>query len=212
MGHFYIGGDSLVKAVEEFQPDLLIIGPHRRRALIDEFVGTVAERVSRLVKCPVLMVISPPAGPYRHVLKTTDLSDTSRFALQRASKLMIAQSAKESLLHVFDAPVLRLGMSGAISKEDVDFHLQEEAEKAKQELARFASTLGEPSPPALLVQYGYAQPVYEILNAVGEHQADLLVQATHGRGTLSRMLLGSVTERIMQSSSVDVLVIPPTAQ
>lgn len=198
---------GLIQSVEAAKPDLLIIGPHRRQILMDAFIGTMAERVIRSVSCPVLMANAPPVAPYRHVLQTTDLSEVSRHALQHAADLALAESASESILHIFDAPVLRLGMSGSISKEDLDFHLQEEAGSAKQALVNFTGQMRD-STATHVVRHGYAIAAYEILKAASELGADLIVQAAHGRSTLSRLLLGSVTERILQLSPIDVLVIP----
>jgi nucleotide-binding universal stress UspA family protein len=35
--------------------------------------------------------------------------------------------------------------------------------------------------------------------------------ATQGKGVLARMVLGSVTQQVLQSASIDVLTIPPVA-
>ncbi|MDX5400874.1 MAG: universal stress protein, partial [Rhodobacterales bacterium] len=55
---------GLTQAVEQTNPDLLVIGPHRRQFLRDAFVGTTAERTIRSVSCPVLMVNGTPVGDY----------------------------------------------------------------------------------------------------------------------------------------------------
>lgn len=74
---------GIVKAVAKATPDLLVIGPHRRQILRDAFVGTTAERTIRAASCPVLMVNGPPVGHWRHMLQTTDLSETAERALKR---------------------------------------------------------------------------------------------------------------------------------
>jgi nucleotide-binding universal stress UspA family protein len=38
------------------EPDLLIIGPHRRRGILDALQGTIAEKAVSARKCPVLIV------------------------------------------------------------------------------------------------------------------------------------------------------------
>src|SRR5690606_41997888 len=60
----------------------------------DVFVGTTAERTIRSVECPVLMVNATPAGQYRHVLQTTDLSVPSRDGLQRFQNLGLGKGAE----------------------------------------------------------------------------------------------------------------------
>jgi nucleotide-binding universal stress UspA family protein len=39
--------------------------------------------------------------------------------------------------------------------------------------------------------------------------ADLIVVSTQGKGMLARLFLGSVTEKTLQSATVDVLALPP---
>jgi nucleotide-binding universal stress UspA family protein len=42
-----------------------------------------------------------------------------------------------------------------------------------------------------------------------EQNIDLIVMSTHGYGGIRRFLIGSVTDRVIRSSNVPVLVIPP---
>ena len=48
-----------------------------------------------------------------------------------------------------------------------------------------------------------------IAHFVAENGIDLIVMSTHGRGGLQRFLVGSVTDRVIRSSHVPVLAIPP---
>jgi nucleotide-binding universal stress UspA family protein len=199
---------GIAEAVEDEAPDLLVIGPHRRHMLRDVFVGTTAERTIRSVDCPVLMVNAPPAGPYRHVLQTTDLSNGSRDALQRFPALGIGRRARTSMLHVFDAPALNLAFGDSMPKEDREHYLAQERKEAGRALSSFiaAAGLGEVEP---LVRHEATSAGSEILAAAEEEQADLIVLSTHGRSGLARMLIGSVTEQVLRTSPVDVLAIPP---
>lgn len=199
---------GIINAVEEENPDLLVIGPHRRHILKDVFIGTTAERTIRLVGCPVLMANAFPAGRYQHVMQTTDLSDNSREALQRFSALGIGKDVRNTLLHIFDAPALRLIMSHSMPKDDREHHLASEQKDASQELTGFLATakLGNVTPK---VHYDATGTPHEILNAADAEKADLIVLSTHGRTGLTKLLIGSVTEKVLLSASVDVLAIPP---
>jgi nucleotide-binding universal stress UspA family protein len=48
-----------------------------------------------------------------------------------------------------------------------------------------------------------------ITHFVAENGIDLIVMSTHGRSGLQRLLIGSVTDRVIRFSHVPVLVIPP---
>lgn len=199
---------GIVRAAEELGPDLLVIGPHRRQVLRDVFIGTTAERTIRSVTCPVLMVNASPAGRYRHVLQTTDLSDGSRDALRRLPALGITKNEMTSMLYVFDAPALRLAFSGSIPQEDQTHYLEDEKRAASRDLAKFviASGLGGCQQ---VVRYEASAAQHEILKAAAEEQADLIVLSTHGRSGMAKLLIGSVTEQVLKNSTIDVLAIPP---
>ena len=199
---------GIVTAAAERQPDLLVIGPHRRQILRDVFLGTTAERTIRAVSCPVLMVNGPPLGPWRHVLLTADGGAESRDALTRFVALSPDRSARRSLLHVFDAPALRLGMSGMTQKDDRAAYLEDQRADAMQMLERLlAEVPGLEAHPVL--RQDLSNPAHEIHKAAQDLEADLIVVATQGKGALARLFLGSVTEKVLQSAVVDVLSLPP---
>lgn len=199
---------GIAQAVRDAKPDLLVIGSHRRQVLRDVFIGTTAERTIRTVDCPVLMVNATPAGNYRHILQTTDLSDCSRSALQRLPALGIGARTRNSMLHVFDAPALRLAFSHSMPKDQQESYLAEERKGASRDLSGFleSAKLGNCDP---IVRYDKQEAPQEILNVAREEEADLIVLSTHGRSGLGKFLIGSVTEQVLRTSPVDVLAIPP---
>jgi len=199
---------GIITAVNDAKPDLLVIGPHRRQMLKDVFIGTTAERTIRLIDCPVLMVNAPPTGPYQHVIQTTDLSNLSGEALERFLALGIGQDARQTLLYVFDAPALRLAMSHMLSTDDQKDYITSAEKDASRNLTKFlaAASLGSVTP---MVRYNRSTAHHEIQKAAEAERADLVVLSTHGRTGLEKMLIGSVTEHVLRTSSVDILAIPP---
>ena len=65
--------------------------------------------------------------------------------------------------------------------------------------------------PSVDVQSRVVQgaPALEITRLSAELGADLVVMGTHGRTGLSHLLVGSVAERVVRTSLVPVLTIPP---
>ncbi|MFN3844817.1 MAG: universal stress protein [Paracoccaceae bacterium] len=199
---------GIVKAVQDTTPDLLVIGPHRRQILRDAFVGTTAERTIRAVSCPVLMVNGPPFAPYRHVLLTTDLSDAARAAIRRFDGLAIGKTAERSVLSVFEAPALRLTLSGTMAEEDQADYLADQRVEARSALSQFMADLG-PGQATQIVRHEKSNVATEILLEAADLKSDLIVISTQGKGAMARMLLGSVTEQVLRVASVDVLAVPP---
>jgi nucleotide-binding universal stress UspA family protein len=55
----------------------------------------------------------------------------------------------------------------------------------------------------------HEQPAAAILNDASAHGADLVALATHGRGGLKRLLLGSVADKVLRGGTTPVLVCRP---
>ncbi len=202
---------GIARAVEETACDLLVIGAHRRQLLRDVFLGTTAERTIRSVSCPVLMVNATPTGNYDHVLQATDLSEGSRLALQRFQALGMTSTARNTVLHVFDAPALRLVMKESLLSDQQEQYLAVAREEAARSLAAFIASAGLDKPRAR-TRYGATGTAYEILKAAAEEAADLIVVSTCGRSALAKLFIGSVAERVLQLATVDVLAVPPAAE
>ena len=52
------------------------------------------------------------------------------------------------------------------------------------------------------------QPYNAIIDCAADEHADLVVMSSHGRSGLSRMLIGSVTDRLLRAAKCPVLVVP----
>jgi nucleotide-binding universal stress UspA family protein len=57
-----------------------------------------------------------------------------------------------------------------------------------------------------IVEMGDAHTL--MVNWASDKAVDLIVMSTHGRSGLPRMILGSVTEKVLRSASCPVLAIP----
>lgn len=205
---------GIAAAAIEDQADLLIIGPHRRQMLRDVFVGTTAERTIRSVNCPVLMVNAPPVGAYGRVMFATDFSQQAARAVEACAELGLAHRADTAILHVFDAPAARLAMSHALPADDREAYVGERRDEAARQLAEFVDTIQWHAHHHDLRQILWQDkrgPAEEILKASKDERADLIVIGTRGRTGLSRLLLGSVAEAVLQRADCDVLAVPASA-
>jgi nucleotide-binding universal stress UspA family protein/YHS domain-containing protein len=82
--------------------------------------------------------------------------------------------------------------------------------KARASLDAAAERLAR-SPAVVTPLVTFGRPEQEIVRCADQHGADLIAMSTHGRSMLARMLVGSVTDRVIRTSPVPVLVLhPPT--
>ncbi len=195
--------------------DLTVMATHSRRGLDHLFLGSVTEGVLRSSNKPHLILRCPPetssedsayAPPnFEHLLLPTDGSACSDHALGEGLKLAKALSAKVTILHVLEMPITVYTMPESMV---YDPHIHDDLTKVAQatlEKARIqASELGVDA-TIKLVDSGNVRADEPILDA--EASADLTVMGTHGRRGFDRVLLGSVTERVLRRSSNPHLVL-----
>ena len=115
--------------------------------------------------------------------------------------------AQLTVLHVFSAslpliPAEALAVAPALADPI-------EPDKTLDEVRRFCvpslSTLKRPTD--FVVKDGNVQ--HEIVAQAEQRAADLIVMGTHARKGIQRLLLGSVTERVLRTAHVPVLAVPP---
>lgn len=195
---------ELVAAADEREADLIVLGAHRRRLLLDAFMGTTAERLLRVNTRPVLIVHNEPTARYRRVLAATDLSESSARALRSAKELGLL-AGQTTLVHVFHA-----GAKGKLQQVGVDpaAHIEAARAEAAAAVEAFLKRIGLPElGPRVLLREGPA--AHEIHSVVTELKPDLLVLGTKGLTGLKRAALGSVTEALIRAVPCDVLAVPP---
>lgn len=202
--------EGIAKAAEETNCDLLVIGPHRRQALKDVFVGTTAERTIRASSRPILMANGVPAGSYRHVLVAVDFSECSADAALAVTDLGLEKHAAVSVVHVFDAPGTRLMSRASLTEDQVKDYMLDMEERATGELGAFLGNLNF-DPIRRVVKHNETSVANTISAVAREISADLVVVGTHGRTGVTKLLLGSVAEEVLRTGNCDVLAVPPSA-
>lgn len=141
--------------------------------------------------------------PKSRVLVPVDLSPACLYAIETAVDL-VEQPSDVHVLHVqmpmdLAAPAVPWGV-GAFT----DHFLQ--AEKTLKIFMERASRKGIQS----TVQIGRPGPT--IAEYADEHNVELIVMPSHGHSGLQRLVLGSVTEKVLRMASCPVLVLRHEAE
>jgi nucleotide-binding universal stress UspA family protein len=137
---------------------------------------------------------------YSDILVPTDGSEASEVALDHALSLASQYGARVHGLYVVDSQSHGLVEEG---KPTIVDHLQEEGRVAVESVEDAAEAAG------VDIQTGVVEgDVHRrIIDYATEEEVDLIVMGTHGRRGLDRLLIGSVTERVVRSSPVPVLTV-----
>lgn len=146
------------------------------------------------------------ALPYRRILFATDLSEVSLQAWPHAVALAEKFGAELRVATVIEEPYA-FADSGNYSL------LLETLQEIRPALERRLLELAKKAPPAVRVQTAVLesrQVARALLDHAAKERCDLIVAATHGRGGVQHLLLGSVAEKLVRSATLPVLVLPPT--
>lgn len=186
---------------------LLVMGPHRRQALRDQFRGTTVERTIRLSTIPVLVANAVPAGNYVNVLLTTDLSSESASTLEMALSLAFLAESNVALIHVFE-PLAQRALGRALaSPDEIEDYVADETGRAASALREFshAAQLGR----VHTLPYKLRRSIErDVLDVARERNAQLVVVGAGRKRFLESVMLGSVAEGVLRDAECDVLVIP----
>lgn len=199
--------ETIITEAHKLQSDLIVIGTHRPSSLVQDMLGTTADRVLRHGGLPLLMVRQKPEGPYATVLVAVDFSPASARALKLAVETFPAARI---------AAVTAYGSSRrTLLGEDAEAR-QAAAEARRLALKGFLVELRETMDPTRaadldrvesIVERGWAEDV--ILHAAETMKPDLIVVGTHARGGVQHAVIGSVAEWVLTEAPCDVLAVPP---
>jgi universal stress protein A len=142
------------------------------------------------------------------IVVPTDFSEVSLKAMDYAIAFARQFAAEVLIVHVLDdVPVagedaiVSLGETGLPKvRERAERRLAEMANAKRAENLKVETALRSGSAPQ------------EIIETAKEHQADLIILATHGRRGIKRFFLGSTTERVVRHACCPVLVVREKGQ
>jgi nucleotide-binding universal stress UspA family protein len=140
------------------------------------------------------------SGRFRTVVVATDLSPTSEAATTAALDLASNLGARLLAVSVVDPGALRLPGGRYLARVD---QVRAERERFAQELVARGRSMGVAVD--FLVWEG--DPGEAIIDAAQAEHADMIVVGSHGRGTVGRFLIGSVSDHVVRNASCPVLVV-----
>jgi universal stress protein A len=140
------------------------------------------------------------------ILVPTDFSDASAAALQCAFRLADALHAELCVLHVVEDPYPLGAYTEYYSPPPEAFLVRQESQARRQLESLLTPEQRERYHATLELRQGNA--ARQILGYLSEHGAvHLVVMATHGRGGVARLMMGSVADKIVRMAPCPVLTV-----
>jgi len=178
---------AIVAAAEEIRPDLIIMGRCGKTALARILMGNVTARVIGYSPVNVLVVPRGAALAFQRLLVASDGSTYSEAAWKLG--LSMAKQAKSRLIGV------------AVAPEEGDII---ESQAIIRRMLTAASGAGVPmkgvNPQGVAPDTGIVQQAIK-------NEVDLIIVGSYGRTGLKKLLMGSVTERVISQSPCPILVV-----
>ncbi len=197
---------ELILARRAWQADLIIVGGPASQA--SHLLGGTSERIVRKALVPVLIAKQPISVDTKTFFVPTDFSPAAKKAALEAITLAEGFDGRVVFFHAIDLS----SMYGVIAGADMPAlstaipFLQEE--DLEEEWRAFLADL--PLQEVVWERQTRNGPAaLSILHQAEQSRADLIVTSTHGRSGLAHMLLGSVTEEVVQTASIPILTIRP---
>ena len=143
---------------------------------------------------------------FRHILAPTDFSEYSKQAVASALEWAQKFGAKLTILHVIELPPYPVEgyVPPSLSATFMD-DLERQATTDLAQLVPEAESAGVEVARLVAVGSSYRT----IIDMAEAEQVDLIVMATAGRTGFSRLVMGSIAERVVRTASCPVLTIRP---
>ena len=155
---------------------------------------------------------SPPSTVYQRLLVPTDGSELAGSAAREAIALAAELGASITFFSALHTPTVFHYVSYAdtirenpslIPPEEITRQFRSQAEAWLDELVELAVSRGVAADRDTAID---EHPHRAILAAAERHGCDLIVMASHGRGGLAGLVLGSVAQKVLTHSSHPVLI------
>lgn len=206
---------TIIALANALDTDLVVMTTHGRTGLSRAWLGSVADSVMRSLDVPVLMLRpresragQSAAGIFHRIMIPLDGSKRAESIMNAA--LALGGPGATYLLARVIAPIPVVlntpepyALLPVVVDSDATARVMDAATRYLQEIADGLRAKGMTSVEQSVVTSEFAAPaLFELATA---NRIDLIAIATHGRGA-SRLVLGSVADKLLRGSTTPLLV------
>ena len=205
--------DAILDLCDQIGAGLIVVGSRGLGPVKRLLVGSVSESIVHHAKCPVLVVRSGAGSwPPVRVVIGEDLSEDAHSAAKLGITLAKLMEAETLLVHTYEGmpphPETLPQADRELYEAMVEKHLRQ-VEPALEERAAELEQAYDVRPQVRIVPGESAQVLAEI--AEEGDGPSLLVVGSRGLGTSERIVIGSVSSKVLRAAGGPVLVCPPGA-
>lgn len=193
--------DVIIETARTALSNLIIVGARGLGPVKELILGSVSHRVLMHAPCST-MIIKAPLTQLRKILLPIEGREDAEAALQFLALQPFRPPVEVEVFAVWPQP--QLSWPTTVGQSDL---LEIQAiEEARERMKSITDRLIQMN---VLCQanIGIGDPAFAILEQAKASQSDLIMMGTHGRGGLSRFLMGSVSHSVLHQASCPVLIV-----
>ena len=197
----------IIEEAEKNKVNMIVLGRRGRKGFKRLMMGSETARVIGHSPCNVNVLVVPRAAKlnFNNVLVATDGSRYGDAAVSEA--VNIAGSCNSRLIVMSVIPSETESPFDIVHLEMHKDLISERESKAAEEIVKAAKALAEKQGVSVRGFILAGRPYEAIIETAKENKADLIVVGSHGRTGLAKLLMGSVTERVIGLTECAVLVV-----
>jgi nucleotide-binding universal stress UspA family protein len=200
---------EILKAAEADRASLICLGTHGREGVERLILGSVAEKVLRKARRPVLTVSepgderAPKEAVFKNILCAVDFATLSLKALEYCLSLAQEAGGRLILFNAIEWFPEEPTWIGSPAVSDYKEQMEEQVRARLEEIV--PREVRDWCEVEIVVRSGKAYR--ELLAAAAEGKADLIAMGVRGRNPLDIMLFGSTTQHVVRHAKCPVLTI-----
>ena len=214
------GASTFLRHSKEAGADLIVMATHGYGPLKRLWLGSFADTVARRARIPVLLIRPPRESEvdlseephFKRILVPLDGSDAAATILDHSIAIGEGAASEYTLIQSL-SPIVGIGPEylPVASPYDPEI-LRAQEEQVTRYLEQQADRLRQRQLQVQTVVVLEAFAAGAILDYAEAHSFDLITLTTHGHGGPLRLILGSVSDKVVRGAAMPVLLYRPQAR
>lgn len=195
--------EGILEQINKVDYDLILMGSHGKKGL-QKWLGSVSRQVISNTTLPIL--ISKRRTKNKRILLTVDGTEQSFNAVKRASNIVNLNNKEIYIISIKENPEL-LPMEATMDQNWLDSIEKQQkihATKAINQAKSYLENLNVKVQNEIILT---GNPAQKIIDFIAKEKIDLVVMGARTKIDLSKLLLGSVSKRVLENTQSDVLIV-----
>ncbi|MFA7658703.1 MAG: universal stress protein [Candidatus Gastranaerophilaceae bacterium] len=200
---FGSAAEGILEQISKKKYDLILLGSHGKKG-IQKWLGSVSRQVIANSRVPVF--ISKKRTANKKVLLTVDGSEQSFNAVRHAVKLIDLKGKEIYIISVKENPEL-LPIEATLDRNWLDSIEKQQKIHATKAINKTKAIIEKAEIQVNNEIILTGNPAQKIIEFAEKEKTDLIIMGARTKSDLSKLLLGSVSKRVLENTESDVLVI-----